>query len=116
MLVSQFLKLPEAEKQLQAFAKEHNSPLVVLVGIEVSGDTVKRDIALFGVNCNDLVRLLEEALLNCECSNGETLGVVWRDLADFVVYFEQMNVKASRKQVVPVVKEVMMRYKEGCCS
>lgn len=100
MLVEEFLRLPKAIEAVESFRREKTAEVVVIMGLKAA-DSVKRDIALYCENKNStLLQLILKKLQNAD------LGLCEIDLnISGVMCFQQNNIKASRKQIVPLIKE-----------
>lgn len=104
-LVDTFLKRPDSLKAIIDFALKMKANIIVLIGLEAE-DVVKRDVAVFFKDKNDvLLNLILGELKNGEFGNGETLQLqeIKVDIEN-LVYFQQKNVKATRKKIIPLVK------------
>lgn len=99
MLVEQFLKLPESLQAVQLFHDEKEAEVVIIMGLEAR-EVVKRDIALY---CqNKASKLLELILKKLQNAN---LDLIEHDLnICSLIYFQQNNIRASRKQILPLIK------------
>lgn len=99
-LVDEFLKRSDSLQAVAEFAMERKSNLVVLIGLEASS-VVKRDVAVFYKVKNDpLVDAIVSELKSCDHVQ---LEEVRTDLEN-IRYFIQKNVKATRKNIIPLVK------------
>lgn len=92
-------------ESLQQFGNERNCDFLVLMGMkEVETGRIRRDIGLVPLRDSKLVkRLLVD--------NGEYLDLLEKthNLHDStkIQLFEQKNVKASRKQILPIIQKAM---------
>lgn len=112
-LVDTFLKRPDFYTALTEFAFKKRANIVVLVGLE-AGDVVKRDVAVFFKDRdNVLLNLIVGELINGRFGDGETLQLeeVKVDVEN-LVYFQQKNVKATRKKIIPLVKAAVEKHKQ----
>lgn len=110
ILVEDYLKIPEAHRAIVEFAVENKTNCVLLVGLDVTAGKVRRDIGIYSTTKEDR---LKAALLN-----------VFDDNPDYDFQFEHRttafdddmyllhvhNIKLSRKQLVPVVKQACAKY------
>lgn len=104
-LVSTFLKRPDCLEALVEFSAKRKSNIVVLIGLEAE-DVVKRDIAVFYKDKEDaLLNLILENLKNGDIGDGKTLELEEMKVdIENLIYFQQKNVKATRKKIIPLVK------------
>lgn len=111
MLVQQFIQKPDAEKAVKAFAEETNSVIVMLIGMLVEKGSVQRDIGLIDFKSNGLCQTIRDKLLantepelclqhyeNCNFLNGS--------------FYKMSNIKATRKHVLPLVKQLFDQMKK----
>lgn len=95
--------------QLRRFAKEKSSDIVVLMGVKKSpsGD-IRRDLALVRFNeaphCKRIIDAI--TLEHSEFLQLKKKSVITPDSIECHL-FEQENVKASRKQVLPIVQKIL---------
>lgn len=100
-----------AEESLRRFAADAQCDVVLLMGMQLNGDAVQRDLGLINFNNRlrlfdvQLDRLVHESSLQLE----ETTSSGGIDGGKF---FVQKNVKASRKQILPIVKSVLDEFTE----
>jgi exopolyphosphatase len=102
LLVKDYLKRPDADVAITAFAKEFNNPSVVLIGIDASKE-VKRDVAIFSTDASfkeSLTHILKNSkeIAGCDLSLSE---VATKNKN--VVCFRQGNIKLTRKFILPLV-------------
>lgn len=103
MLVEQYLQMPNILTSLNDFIIENNVTVLVLMGLEVR-NTLQRDLALYSLNDCVLMRKIMENLLKLD-----TLSLKEIDLGlPGIRYFVQQNSKPSRKQILPIIKEVVL--------
>lgn len=114
MLVHDFLKLEDASNALAEFAQQKRTNLVVLAGLEAS-DVVRRDLAVYFRNEDDeLLGLLLEEFKNGDTGDHNKLEVLEVEVdTTNVVYFKQNNIKATRKQIIPLLKTAMSKYTQN---
>lgn len=109
MLVADFLKLENAYHAIENFIKEHNTPLVLLIGLDATAD-VKRDVAIFFIEDS---KTLKENLLKNLKNSEELKGYNFSfsevpTIYDNVVCLRQHNIKLSRKQIIPILKDCLL--------
>lgn len=106
MLVKDYLKLPDIIQVLQEFCESKNGTIVILMGLAAKDGRTERDLGFYSLNEDSQLlefivdNLKDNSLLQLikECSNVEG-----------VKYFKQ-NYKPSRKQLLPLVKEILIRF------
>jgi exopolyphosphatase len=103
--VQEYIKLPDAEKNIQIFAAINEIDVVFLMGMKCIENSVRRDLGIINIKNLELfelvVRKLEQETpeLNLQPhSNVNFLGGK---------FFEQLNIKLSRKQILPILKTVL---------
>lgn len=105
--VQEFLELPNSEESVKTFAKEHNCCLVFLIGMKViNGTDVKRDIGLINIS-NDT--LFKEILEKIKVHDKPNFQLEEINSLNFLggCFFQQQNVKATRKHILPFVKNIL---------
>lgn len=95
--------MPLAEQNLKKFCEATGSQVILLMGMIVSGADVQRDLAV--VNGGDTALFLK-ILQRLNSAEHLQLQEVDVTLGGTKVY-RQNNIKASRKQVLPIVKKVV---------
>ncbi|XP_055846780.1 exopolyphosphatase PRUNE1 [Episyrphus balteatus] len=107
ILVQEFIKKPDAKHAIEMFAKEYNSSSIVLIGMKITnGSDVIRDIGLININ-ND--GLFEEILDKIKIHDKPNLQLQEIENTNFLCgrFFKQENIRATRKQILPIVKKIL---------
>lgn len=125
--VFKYIEMENAAANVRIFAERNNVDVVVLMGMHPKGDSVERFIgvinikneALFnGVSCREkdiffksfknIFHQVIKAMLSMRNPN---LQLECKP-ADFMsgTFYQQMNVKASRKQILPVIKQILNNF------
>ena len=112
MLVEDFLKRPYVEEILLNFLKTRNhSPVMMMMGVKINGDTVDKDLAVFSTQ-HIFSDKIVEALLNFD---NPSLGL--KEITDhkikYLRLFSQSNIRMSRKQISPIIQKVETGIKES---
>uniref|UniRef100_A0A182LRY8 DHHA2 domain-containing protein n=1 Tax=Anopheles culicifacies TaxID=139723 RepID=A0A182LRY8_9DIPT len=110
MAVQDYIKLPEQMEHLSRFANETASNVVILLGLKVLPDgSVRRDVGIVPINDERLAEQVRctivTALLACEDMNFQLEEIPTSGRKG--KFFQQHNLKASRKQLMPIVKSVL---------
>ncbi|KAG5892913.1 hypothetical protein JTB14_006228 [Gonioctena quinquepunctata] len=112
MLVDTFLKLKGAHGAIETFADDHKVDFLVLVGLDASKE-VKRDLGLFWRATGDVLRdRLLRFLWGSQKLKGYDfcLSEIATGFSD-IVCLKVNNVKLSRKQIVPLIKDAVLECK-----
>ncbi|XP_024936574.1 exopolyphosphatase PRUNE1 isoform X2 [Cephus cinctus] len=107
ILVENFIKMDGAHEALDSFAMKENTPFAILIGLDLKNDVVTRDIAVFSLSSNELENKVIEALMTStnpklELTETHRFSKSGRTL----IHYKQGNVKASRKQILPIIQSV----------
>lgn len=99
-------------ENLHLFGKEKCCDAIVLMGMkEIENNGIRRDIGLIGLRENTCVTKILENLLESTEPNLELKpkGIHNAELSalPFGRFFDQLNLKASRKQVLPIVQKTI---------
>ncbi|XP_058115949.1 exopolyphosphatase PRUNE1 [Anopheles ziemanni] len=107
MAVQEYLNLPQREEHLSEFAGATKSNVVVLLGMKVLPDgSVRRDIGVVPINDETLSEKICTALLeNEEMDFG--LEKIPPTTPCAGTFYQQHNLKASRKQLMPIIINVL---------
>lgn len=79
----------------------------MLIGLTELESGFRRDIGLFALHDSDLTRQLIQAL---SIENREYLQLVEkcsRNMLSSIHLYEQSNLKASRKQILPIIQKML---------
>uniref|UniRef100_A0A182JNP7 DHHA2 domain-containing protein n=1 Tax=Anopheles christyi TaxID=43041 RepID=A0A182JNP7_9DIPT len=106
MAVQDYIKLPEQNEHLKRFTASTGSNVVILLGMKVLPDgTVRRDVGIVPIDDKPLAEQIITALHACQEMNFELEEIpCWEVKGTF---YQQQNLKASRKQLIPIVKNVL---------
>uniref|UniRef100_A0A1Y9HAL3 DHHA2 domain-containing protein n=1 Tax=Anopheles farauti TaxID=69004 RepID=A0A1Y9HAL3_9DIPT len=107
MAVQDYLKLPDQREHFDQFAISTRSNVVILLGMKVLPDGgVRRDIGVIPIDDKPLAEKIISAIRNCKQMNFELEELASCDRTG-AIFFQQHNLKASRKQLIPFVKNVL---------
>lgn len=100
--------MANAKENLMKYAELHHAQIVLLMGMKVQGNDVSRDLGLVNVKNQTLF----DAVLK-DLNSSDLLELHLRNDVDFLngIFFEQKNVAASRKQVLPIIKQILDNWK-----
>ncbi|XP_065079132.1 exopolyphosphatase PRUNE1 [Ochlerotatus camptorhynchus] len=108
ILVQDYIKLENAATNLQLFAQKTGSNVIVLMGMTVNSEngSVRRDLGI--ININD-PNLQEQIITAVNSSTVPDFSLNKHDDSNFLDghFFEQRNIKASRKQLLPLINDVL---------
>lgn len=111
MLVEDFLKIDGAYDEVTKFSREYSGGVVVLIGLDTRGE-VKRDIAILWMQDCRLKEVLIEKLKKAQELKGYDFEFTpVKTCFNNVICLKQGNVKLSRKQIIPFVKETIVELK-----
>lgn len=107
--VFEYPEMENAEENLKIFAERENIDVVILMGMKPCGNSVERMLAVINIKNQALyddilntVKTMENPLLNLELKSD--INFMGGE------FFHQRNVHASRKQILPAIKELLNRY------
>lgn len=102
-----YVQRPNAWDAFKTFERMHKCDVLVLLGIKKLEIGIRRDLAV--VTLND--SLIGQKILQKLCDSESNLGLRAVEIASAesqrLNVFEQENVKASRKQILPLIKQVL---------
>ncbi|KAJ6635440.1 Exopolyphosphatase PRUNE1 [Pseudolycoriella hygida] len=103
-----YTQMLNAKENLLKFADTHGCDVIVLMGMKVVNGIVSRDLGV--VNIKDL-RLFDKIIERIADENS-MLSLVPNENNNFLngKFYDQKNVKASRKQILPMVKKVLDEF------
>ena len=107
MFFQDFVEKPSVETDLQSFCTSKNLRLLVLMALTIDQDgDAHRQICVYSTNSSDSMK--DELIQTLDESTSPVLllSETYTDSPGLVVY-SQGNVKASRKQVLPLVKDFL---------
>lgn len=107
--VFEYPEMKNSEENLKIFAERENIDVVMLMGMKPIGNSVQRMIAVINIKNQALYDDILKTVKTMK--NPELLLVLNADI-NFMggEFFHQGNVHASRKQILPVIKELLNRY------
>ncbi|XP_033625283.1 protein prune homolog 2-like isoform X3 [Asterias rubens] len=107
MNLNDFVEKPSVERDLHDFCSSKNLRLLVLMSLTLNqDDEAHRQISVYSSNTSDSMK--DELLQTLdESSSPELILSELETDSPGVVVFSQGNVKASRKQVLPLVKDFL---------
>lgn len=110
-LVEEFVKRENIEQTLLAFLRGRNNvPVMMLMGVKITGEVVEKDLAVFSTNLSVGDKILE-ALLKYDAPSLE-LKEIEHNHSKFLKLYKQSNVKMSRKQVAPIIQKATSSINE----
>ncbi|GFG35397.1 hypothetical protein Cfor_10127 [Coptotermes formosanus] len=106
ILVEEFVTCPNAAEALKEFSAEKETDVTVIMGLRIDGDLIWRDIAVFHLSKPEVAHEVIEWLKR---STDPALELEAVELAPphqipGLQLFRQLNIKVSRKQVLPIVR------------
>ncbi|XP_001655485.2 exopolyphosphatase PRUNE1 [Aedes aegypti] len=108
ILVQEYVKLENAAENLQAFAQKTACNVVVLMGMKVNSEdgSVRRDLGIINITDFSLQQQIVSAITS---SMVPDFNVKKLETISFLdgSFYEQNNIKASRKQLLPLVNGVL---------
>lgn len=104
--VFEYPHMENAEENLKIFAERENIGVVMLMGMKPAGNSVERMIAVINIK-NDT--LYNDILNTVKTMQNPALNLEFKSDINFMggEFFYQRNVHASRKQILPVIKELL---------
>ncbi|XP_023708607.1 exopolyphosphatase PRUNE1 isoform X2 [Cryptotermes secundus] len=106
MLVQEFVAYPDVTEALKKFCAERETNVTVLMGLLIDGDQIQRDIAVFSSAEPRIAQEVIKCLMNSTdpALQLESFEVASENHIPGLQLFRQLNAKASRKQVLPIVR------------
>lgn len=101
---------------LLEFAEVRNCDVLVLMGMkQIANDEIRRDLATLQLRDGEFsIDLVQEITTNnkmyLDLQQKDSVYTVELLKEKAFTLFEQRNVKASRKQILPIVQKVLDRY------
>lgn len=109
-----YIEKNDAYAAIKKFAESHKCDVVVLMGMmEVDVDSIRRDLAVISLSGGNLGKKIVETLSHCKDPDLMLQEVASTRSFNGMVHYEQRNVKASRKQILPMVQDVLNKYISG---
>ncbi|XP_014600781.1 PREDICTED: protein prune homolog isoform X1 [Polistes canadensis] len=113
ILIKDFLTLEGAIGAVEKFTESRKCMVAILMGIALKNDHVTRDIAVFSLLTNGLENKIINALLESSEPPLElTLEKRIEEEKYNLFYYKQGNVCASRKQILPIVRETLSKDRD----
>lgn len=116
ILVQDYIKLDNVEENLKKFAKIQNVQIILLIGMQINcnnnenndENTIKRDLGLINMTTNN-DKLYQKILYNLINHNNPNLELIEYTNCKFMngKFFKQNNIKATRKQILPIIKSIL---------
>lgn len=102
------MKKDDVWESIQQFGKERNCEVLILMGMKELDDGIRRDIGFVPLRDSALAK----TIFNILCvENADYLKLEEKSnelLTSKQVYlFEQRNIRASRKQILPIVQKAL---------
>lgn len=107
MLVKDFLKREDCMSAISTFCKKNKTTTILIIGLIVVDNVVTRDLAVCSVQDCQLHKKIIDALL--ETKEPSLQLEKSEETLSFCDHFTQHNTKASRKQIVPIVKKLLIQ-------
>ncbi|XP_021921029.1 exopolyphosphatase PRUNE1 isoform X2 [Zootermopsis nevadensis] len=106
MLVQEFVTRPDVSEALKEFCAGKETDIAVVMGLRIDGDLIQRDIAVFHSTKPEVALELVTCLRTSTdpALQLEPVEVATQHQVPGLQLFRQLNVKASRKQVLPIVR------------
>lgn len=116
ILVEEFVTCPNVAEALKEFCIANETDVTVVMGMCVDGDLTRRDIAVFHLSQPAVAHEVTEQL---KCSTDPALRLEAVELVpphqiSGLQLFRQLNIKASRKQVLPIVRRAAESLEKRC--
>jgi len=104
MLARQWTELAGVEKEVEQFLSAGEFTVLLVIGINIDKDNVTRDIVLAGDEASDSYKTVKAALEN---NSEPCLGLEHDETVKNFMRYSQQNHAASRKQILPIVKQAL---------
>ncbi|XP_070496003.1 exopolyphosphatase PRUNE1 [Chironomus tepperi] len=98
-----------AAENIKIFAEQENIDVVMFMGMKPVNDSVERHLAVIDIKNKNLY---DDIIKTVESMKNPDLKLVLNDDIKFLdgKFYNQGNVKASRKQILPVIKDLLQTY------
>lgn len=103
----------DVERNLKHFAEQHNCDALILMGMHVSNDgSVQRDLGIISIKLPALAEQISNGLVSNEQLSMELVPIDSEIgiLATLGKFYKQLNIRASRKQILPIVQNILDKY------
>jgi hypothetical protein len=104
MMASKWTELADVEKDAEYFMSQGDFAVLLIIGIIIDKETVTRDLVLAGDEASDSYKKIQTALEN---HTDPSLGLELEKSGKNFVRYRQQNHAASRKQILPIVKQAL---------
>lgn len=111
LLTQDFLAMPAAEEEIEKFAGTYQHNAVIMLGVSKSGGEFKRELAIFAQE-QHLLKMLTDSLTKSQTPNLQLQRIKKNSDGGKLILFQQLNKDASRKQILPVVKQTVVNYEK----
>ncbi|XP_049955073.1 uncharacterized protein LOC126471048 [Schistocerca serialis cubense] len=108
VLLQEFLKLHTIE-ELQKFTKDFEYKGIILIGVTFSNGRYAQDIAVFSTD-KYFLDLMTDTLVTSRDPDLQLNEVTVYANMEYIKVFTQQNFKATRKQILPIVREFMRHF------
>lgn len=107
ILVKQYIKQPNVVQAVEQFAKENECSIICLMGMKVTDGDVRRD---FGLVCieTESKSMFDSIVKHIESHTELSLEKYNSNEFPKGLFFTVHNIKASRKQILPIIKQVIV--------
>lgn len=102
MLASSWINLANVEDEVKQFMSSGDYAVVLILGISIDDDTVTRDLLIVGDKMSSGFQKINSALVE---STNPNLDLEVSTSANGFLLYKQHNHSASRKQILPLVKQ-----------
>ena len=104
MLAKSWAKLSNVRDHVENFIKEGNFSLLLVLGFSFEEDKKERDLIIIGEENSPLYKSISGAL---EKNTDPSLELQKEELENYFLCYNQLNIAASRKQIMPIVKNAL---------
>ncbi|XP_066996498.2 exopolyphosphatase PRUNE1 [Anabrus simplex] len=102
ILVQEFVKIPDVKMALEEFCSQRKISTLMIMGLTIVQNVIRRDLAVFSASEPIVGQQLIEHLK--KSSSPSLLLEPLHSVIPGLTLFKQGNIKASRKEIVPLVK------------
>ncbi|CAO1356218.1 unnamed protein product [Diamesa serratosioi] len=108
VLLPEYTDLANATENLKRFVEKNDIDVICLMSMKTENGTVTRDFGIVDIKNKQLFDNIQLAVENHQTPN---LGLTRTNISFLDgIFYNQSNVKASRKQILPVIKEILKKY------
>jgi hypothetical protein len=107
--VFEYSVMDDAVENIKLFAEQENVDVVMFMGMKPVNNTVERHLAVIDIKNK---KLFDDIIKAVESMNNPDLKLTLNDEIKFLdgKFYNQGNVKASRKQILPVIRDLLQAY------